>query len=133
MKKKRDNGIPEFKTLEDERGYWEARGPLAEGHKGTLNKPGPKQKRSSFLAVRLTGEELSRLRDIAAKRGMGPSTYARILLSSAIEQNRTDAVDLSEIKAMLEKLPSQLATHIYEVNKESDKYRSSPSHSEETR
>ena len=44
MKKKRNNDIPEFKTLEEEREYWEARGPLADGHKGTINKPNLKKR-----------------------------------------------------------------------------------------
>jgi len=60
------------------------RGPLAEGQKGRVNKAKAGQKRSSFLAVRLTGEELTRLRDIAAKQGLGPSTFARLILMSTI-------------------------------------------------
>lgn len=82
----RDTGIPEFKSLEEEKEYWEARGPLAEGREGKLNKPKPRQKRSSFLAVRLTGEELARLRDIAAKQGLGTSTFARNVLTSVIDK-----------------------------------------------
>jgi antitoxin component of RelBE/YafQ-DinJ toxin-antitoxin module len=102
----RDTEIPEFKTLEEEKEYWEARGPLAEGHRGIVNKP--KQKRSSFLAVRLTGEELTRLRDIAAKQGLGPSTFARMLLTSAIErQSQPDMVTLTELKNMMENFLSQ--------------------------
>lgn len=86
MKRAKDSRIPEFKSLEEEKEYWEARGPLAEGHKGRTNKPRPRQRRSSFLAVRLTGEELTRLRDLAATQGLGPSTFARIVLNSVIEQ-----------------------------------------------
>jgi hypothetical protein len=108
MKENKDTKIPEFKTLEEEREYWEARGPLAEGHKGTINKPKSRQKRSSFLAVRLTGEELTRLRDVAAKQGLGPSTFARIALTSAIErQSQPDSVTLAEIKNMMENFLSQ--------------------------
>jgi hypothetical protein len=114
--------IPVFNTLEEERAYWDARGPLADGHKGTINKPRPKQKLTSFLAVRLTGEELTRLRDMAAKQGLGPSTYARILLTTTIKQSNPGIVDLSEIKDILEKLPAKVATRIYEKNKESNKY-----------
>ena len=83
MKEIKDTGIPEFKSLEEEREYWEARGPLADGRRGKINKPG--QRRSSFLAVRLTGEELTHLRDMAAKQGLGPSTFARLILTRAIE------------------------------------------------
>jgi len=85
MKGQRDTKVPKFRSLKEEKAYWETQGPLAEGHKGRISKPKPRQKRSSFLAVRLTGEELTRLRDIAAKRGIGPSTFARLVLTSVIE------------------------------------------------
>lgn len=85
MKGKEDTGIPKFRSLDEERKYWEARGPLSEGHKGRINRPKSGQKRSSFLAVRLTGDELTRLRDIAAKQGLGPSTFARLVLTRAVE------------------------------------------------
>jgi hypothetical protein len=100
--------IPEFKSPEEEREYWESRGPLAEGHKGTIHKPGTRQKRSSFLAVRLTGEELTKLRDIASRQGIGTSTYARMMLTSAIErQNQGEVVALTKIKKMMEDFLSQ--------------------------
>ena len=86
MKGTRDTGIPEFQSLEEERKYWEARGPLAEGHKGIINKPKSGKKRSSFLAIRLTGEELTHLRDVAAEQGLGPSTFARVVLTRVIER-----------------------------------------------
>jgi hypothetical protein len=49
MKKKRYGDIPEFKSLEEEREYWEARGPLADGHKGTINKPNLKKRPQSAM------------------------------------------------------------------------------------
>ncbi len=109
MEGTRDTGIPKFRTLEEEKEYWEARGPLAEEHEGRMNKPKHRQKRSSFLAVRLTGEELTRLRDVAAKQGLGPSTFARLLLTSAIEnENRLPKhMALDQLKDMLENNLSQ--------------------------
>jgi DNA-binding CsgD family transcriptional regulator len=86
MNKKIKTEIPEFKSLDEEREYWEARGPLAEGQGGRINRPKPGQKRSSFLSIRLTGEELTQLRDMAAKFGVGPSTYVRQVLKLAVEQ-----------------------------------------------
>jgi hypothetical protein len=97
MKDIRGDRIPVFKSLEEEREYWEARGPLAEGHKGTVNKPRARQKRSSFLAVRLTGEELTRLRDMAAKQGVGTSTFARTLLIAALKQKESPMITLDEL------------------------------------
>ena len=85
MKATNTKSIPEFKTLEEERQYWEARGPLVEGKRGRMNRPKVGQKRSSFLAVRLTGEELTRLRDVAARQRLGPSTFARLVLTAAVE------------------------------------------------
>ncbi len=104
MERKEDTKIPEFRSLEEERGYWETRGPLAEGHKGRINKPRGGQKRSSFLAVRLTGEGLTRLRDIAAKQGLGPSTFARLILTSAIEREGQSPkyITRDELKEIME-------------------------------
>jgi hypothetical protein len=112
MKTREDTKIPEFQSLEEEKEYWEARGPLGEGYKGRVNKPKIRQKRSSFLAVRLTGEELTRLRDTAAKQGLGPSTFARVVLTNAIEQEGwlpKRVVTLKEFKEALERnLPQPL-------------------------
>ncbi len=103
MNRKSETKIPEFKSLDEEREYWEARGPLAEEHKGRINKPKPEQKRSSFLSIRLTGEELTQLRDMAAKFGVGPSTYVRQVLKLAVEQkNRPSFLS-----------PSFLLNHLY--------------------
>ncbi|MBI2872566.1 MAG: hypothetical protein HYY00_05170 [Chloroflexi bacterium] len=111
MKKREDTKPPEVQSLDEEKEYWEARGPLAEGHKGRVNKPKPGQRRSSFLAVRLTGEELTRLRDIAARQGVGPSTFARLVLTAAIEHQGklTKAVTLDELGRLIESRLSQPA------------------------
>ena len=110
MEEKVDRGIPEFQSLEEERKYWEARGPLAEGQKGRINKPESGQKRSSFLAVRLTGAELTQLRDIAARQGLGPSTFARLILTSAIERQGESSryVTMNELKEIVERRLPQL-------------------------
>ena len=109
--KRRDTGIPEFESLEEEREYWETRGPLAEEHKGRINKPKPAQRRSSFLAVRLTGEELTHLRDMAAKQGLGTSTFARLILTSVIKrrENMPEHLTLDYLNDVLEKnLPQSI-------------------------
>jgi hypothetical protein len=111
MKNEENAKIPEFGSLEEEREYWEARGPLAEGHKGRLNKPKAGQKRSSFLAVRLTGEELAKLRMVAADQGVGPSTFARLVLTRAIENadRLPKRVTIDELKdALANTLPQPI-------------------------
>lgn len=103
MNKEEDTQVPEFKSLQEERDFWEARGPLAEGHRGKSSGSKPGQRRSSFLAVRLTGEELTRLRDVSARHGLGPSTYARIVLTSAIDREERPAksITFAQVKAAL--------------------------------
>jgi hypothetical protein len=100
----KDEKIPEFKTLEEEREYWEARGPLAPGNRGRWSKPVPVQKRNSFLAVRMTGKEIDKLHAMAAKQGVGVSTYARMLLTKAIEEQKEPEVTLTELKELIESL-----------------------------
>ena len=73
---------PRFSNIEEEDKYWETHSPLDEGFEGEVETS--EQKRSSFLSVRMTGDELSQLRDAAAKLGLGPSTYARLILTHAI-------------------------------------------------
>jgi len=73
---------PRFSSIEEEDKYWETHSPLDEGFEGEVETS--EQKRSSFLSVRMTGDELSQLRDAAAKLGLGPSTYARLILTHAI-------------------------------------------------
>lgn len=76
---------PKFSSLEEEEKYWKTHSPLDEGFEVEVETS--EQRRSSFLSVRLTGSELSKLREMAAKHGIGPSTYARLVLKSTIEQN----------------------------------------------
>lgn len=80
---------PRFSSIEEEDKYWETHSPLDEGFKGEVETS--EQKRSSFLSVRMTGDELSQLRDDAAKIGLGPSTYARLVLTHAITRQNESA------------------------------------------
>lgn len=76
---------PRFSNLEEEHKYWETHSPLEEGYEGEVQTG--EQRRSSFLSVRMTGDELSRLRAAAAKQGLGPSTYARLLIRMLLDGN----------------------------------------------
>jgi len=74
---------PRFSNLEEEHKYWETHSPLEEGYEGEVQTG--EQRRSSFLSVRMTGEELSRLRAAAAEYALGPSTYARLLIRTVLD------------------------------------------------
>lgn len=75
--------IPKFNNLDEEDKFWQSHSPLVEGAEGKVQKK--KQNRASFLSIRLTGEELSKLREQAIQYGLGPSTYARQVLIQAME------------------------------------------------
>ena len=85
--KKNKYPVPKFRNLVEEDRYWQSHSPLMEGYEGEIQKK--KQNRASFLSIRLTGEELARLREKAAGYSLGPSTYARQLLTQGIESSDT--------------------------------------------
>jgi hypothetical protein len=55
MRRSKNTGIPEFKSIYEEKEYWESRDPLAEEKKGVINKPKDKEKRSSRAQARRSG------------------------------------------------------------------------------
>lgn len=88
VKKMKKYPVPKFSNVQEEDEYWKTHSPLDEGYEGEIQEN--KQKRSSFLSVRLTGEELSKLRGIAVEAGMSPSTFARKLILDAIKARALD-------------------------------------------
>lgn len=85
---------PRFGSIEEEDKYWASHSPLNEGYPAEIQKE--KQKRSSFLTIRLNGEELTRLRDLASSKGMGPSTLIRTLIKEALTPRERTELALSE-------------------------------------
>lgn len=83
VNKKNEYTAPKFRNLEEEDRYWHSHSPLMEGYEGKVQKK--KQNRVSFLSIRLTGEELARLREEATRYGLAPSTYARQVLIHGME------------------------------------------------
>jgi hypothetical protein len=82
------NNIPEIKEME-ERDYWEQRGPLTDKKVAKTNQPVSKDKRESFLSIRLSGSEITELRDLASKYNSGPSTLARNILVYILNKMKT--------------------------------------------
>jgi hypothetical protein len=72
----------------------------------------------------MTGKEIAKLHAMAARQGVGPSTYARMLLVKAIEEQKEPEVTLAELKEMLESLlertPSAAPTR---AGEKKEKYR----------
>lgn len=113
-KKAKQYPNPRFSNLEEEDEYWKTHSPLDEGYEGEVQKS--KQKRSSFLSIRLTGDELTKLRNMAAKSGMGPSTYVRQLLNLTIEQEHLATHYLPFLP------PPFLPTTLYDSSKYLDEF-----------
>lgn len=115
-----NKSVPEFDSFEEEREDLESRGPLAKGYKSVLSRPESEQNRTSFLSVRLTGEELDKLGAIARERGVGPSTFARMVLTAIIEQHDRPKQPANWDQAyekMVEVMPQSLKDQITEFSK----------------
>lgn len=77
---------PQFETEEKEAEYWDTHSPL-----DLAAKPKPQRVRLSGsknrpITIRLDSESRSKLDKLADKQGLGPSTFARLILMSVIEQ-----------------------------------------------
>lgn len=100
-RKEKEYPNPRFASVEEEEAFWRGHSPLAEGFEGTIQrKP---QRRSSYLALRLSGEELKQLRDAAQSAGVGPTTLARNLILQGL---RTNKDILPRIEALEQKVAS---------------------------
>jgi hypothetical protein len=93
---------PDFASAEEEAEYWEKHSPLAEGYEATVQrKP---QKRSSYLALRLSGEELKQLRDAAEQAGIGPTVLARNLILKGLKAEKGLLSRLEALERRVESL-----------------------------
>ncbi len=73
-----NNGIPAFKTLEEEAAWWDTHDPAdLQGELKTVRAHFAKNL-SAGLNIRLDPHSLEQLRSVARKKGIGPTTQARI-------------------------------------------------------
>jgi len=99
--KKKQYQNPKFASVEEEEEYWQKHSPLAEGYEGRVQDR--QQRRSSYLALRLSGEELQQLRDAARRAGIGPTTLARKLILDGL---KAEGDLLARIEALERKIES---------------------------
>ena len=102
--------IPQFESEEQEAEYWDSHSPL------DLTTVEPKAQKLRVrrvkdrpITLRLDSESRSKLNKLAAKQGLGPSTFARLILTSAIEQGGRLAkrVTVDELRNVLEEITPQ--------------------------
>jgi len=72
------------------------------------------QRRSSYLAIRLSQDELQQLRDAAGSVNLGPTTFARNLILNGL---KTDKTVLSRIDALEQKVSNLASIVSYGVAK----------------
>lgn len=105
---------------EEERKYWEERGPLAPGSRNKITPAKNKRERcSSFLTIRMTGEELTQLRDIANKMDMGPSTFVRQIIRNLLVTLDTEDPTLETTGIALNKVLEKLLDKSPELKRKS--------------
>ncbi len=71
-----------------------------------------KERRSSYLAIRLSEDELQHLRDAAGSANLGPTTYARNLILSGLKSDKTV---ISRIDALEQKVANLASIVSYGV------------------
>jgi antitoxin component of RelBE/YafQ-DinJ toxin-antitoxin module len=112
--------IPKFETEEQEAEYWDSHSPLdiiAEPRAQKVHVRGAKDK---TITVRLDSESRSKLDRLAAEQGLGPSSFARLILMSVIEQGSKlpKQITLDEINNMLEEIPQSIKERVALLVKE---------------
>jgi antitoxin component of RelBE/YafQ-DinJ toxin-antitoxin module len=103
--------IPQFETEEQEAEYWDTHSPLDLVAEPEAQKVRIRGAKDRPITIRLDSENRSKLEKLAAEQGLGPSTFARLILTAVIEHREKlpRHVTLDELKDALEKnLPQSI-------------------------
>ena len=73
---------PKFSCVSEEDEFWATHSPIDEGYYGAVQKK--KQKRSSLLLVPFAGDELTKLKEMASKKGVNPSAYVSTVVKDLL-------------------------------------------------
>ncbi len=85
MRKEENGMIDEFESEEKEAEYWDTHSPLDLVAEPKLRKVRVSAVKERPITIRLDSVRRARLNQLAAKSGLGPSTFARLVLTRAIE------------------------------------------------
>jgi len=102
--------LPQFETEEQEAEYWDSHSPLDLAAEPKAQKVRVRGAKDRPITVRLDSESRSELDKLAAEQGLGPSSFARLILMSVIEQGGKlpKRITLDELKHMLEEITPRL-------------------------
>ena len=97
--------MPKFESEEKEAEYWDTHSPLDLGAEPKAQKLQVRGAKDRPVTIRLDSQTRRNLEELAAQRGVGPSTLARSILLSAIERNNSlpgRDVNLNDLAYLLE-------------------------------
>ncbi len=103
--------VPQFETEEQEAEYWDTHSPLDLADEPKAQKVRVRRAKDRPITIRLDSEGRSKLNKLAAEQGLGPSTFARSILMSAIEHrgNLPRNINLENLRDVLEQnLPQSI-------------------------
>ena len=102
--------LSQFETEEQEAEYWDSHSPLDLVAEPKAQKVRARAIKDRPITVRLDSENRSELDRLAAEQGLGPSSFARLILMSVIEQGGklSKRITLDELKNLLEEITPQL-------------------------
>ena len=102
--------LSQFETEEQEAEYWDSHSPLDLVAEPKAQKVRARAIKDRPITVRLDSEGRSKLDRLAAEQGLGPSSFARLILMSVIEQGGKlpKRITLDELKNLLEEITPQL-------------------------
>ena len=102
--------LSQFETDEQEAEYWDSHSPLDLVAEPKAQKVCTRAIKDRPITVRLDSESRSKLDRLAAEQGLGPSSFARLILMSVIEQGGKlpKRITLDELKNLLEEITPQL-------------------------
>jgi len=101
---------PQFETEEQEAEYWDSHSPLDLATEPKAQKVHVKGVKDRPITVRLDSKSRSKLDRLAAEQRLGPSTFARRILMSVIEQGGKlpKRITLNEFEDMLDAMPQSI-------------------------
>lgn len=93
MTKKRKNIVPVFKSRQEEARFWDEHSPLDfpdywRDEEVVVEKP---LRHEVVLSVRLDEDTVKKMEDLAARRHIGKSTLARMLIIEGLERSGSDS------------------------------------------
>jgi antitoxin component of RelBE/YafQ-DinJ toxin-antitoxin module len=112
------NTAPKFKSETQEAEYWDKHSPLDLIAEPELEKVRVGDTKDRPIAIRLDSKTRSKLNELAAKQGMGPSTLARLFITQAIEGKENSHTQLD-----LDVLMKTLTHNINQVHEAKGVYR----------